>query len=387
MAVISDMKYDARVYKEAKSLVDDGHHVCIVSITPEPRAASYVQDGIEIVAIPYLFSKPKDFKGKLRKAYLNAIFFLRFFLQIIFTPAEVYHTHNTNTLLFSYIAAKLSKKTLIYDSHELFRDLFPARNYTLGWFKQLVEKWVEKTFITSAKAVITVSNSYANKLTEYYPINKPTVLHNCPYLTDRRNYELNLDQWGISDKDIVVLYQGGYYLDTRAIDRLVLAMKFLPDNYKLVMIGFAVRDEEEILRNLVDSNGLRDKVVFMPPVPHQELAKYTSVADVGTIPFYDNCLAMHLCTPNKVYEYLNAGIPVASTDLPEVKAIVDKYDVGEVFDPHSPNSIADAIMRITADRVELEQRKERSRAAAEAEYNWQVEEKKLIALYQQLAEG
>lgn len=384
MAVVSDMRYDARVYKEAKTLLDKGYKVQIISITPEMKLKKYNHDGIDIIAIPYQFQKPKRLVDKLKKYYLNAMFFVLFFKQILSTKADLYHAHNTNTLLFAYVAAKLKGKKLIYDSHELFRDLFPAPKYTLGWIKQGIEKFIEQTFITKTNGVITVSESYSTKLAEYYPIAKPVVLQNCPHLdkviesggTLRRRL-------GIEDK-IVILYQGGYYLDTRAIDKLILSMEHLSEEYILVMIGFAVRDEEQILKRLVKEHQLDDKVMFLPPVPHQELAQYTAIADVGTIPFYDNCLAMHLCTPNKVYEYLHAGIPSVSTDMPELRKIFEAYDVGELFDPHSPESIAAAIKRLTADREDLKAKKARARTAAEHTYNWEVEEKKLISLYNQV---
>ena len=90
---------------------------------------------------------------------------------------------------------------------------------------------------------------------------------------------------------------------------------------------------------------------------------------------------MHWCTPNKVYEYLMAGLATVCTDLPELRRVVEGHRVGVLMDPLDPRSTAAAIRSVADDPQALAAMQARARAAAEAEYNWGGEQGKLGGLY------
>jgi len=376
MAVISDMTHDARVYREAKALTDAGATVTVVSMTTGPQRKEYVQDGIRIVALPL------DVAG--RKGI--GPFFRSLFHELRVRPADVIHAHNVHTLPFCWWAAKRKGARLVYDSHELFTGLQLAEPTFRERVKQYLEHVTERLFIHRADGVITVSRSYSEIIGRTYGIERPTVVQNVsPLQPLQRKTGLIRRRLGLGEERMVVIYQGGYHLVTRALDKLVLAARELPDHYAVVFVGFAVRNEDQLLQDLVRREGLTDKVFFLPPVPHNELLLYTMDADIGVIPFIDNCPAMHYCTPNKIYEYLMAGIPVVATDLPELRRVIERWDVGTLCDPTDPSLLAQAIRELADDPTELESRKQRARRAAEEEYNWQLELHSLLGLYRRLA--
>lgn len=374
MAVISDMTHDARVYREARALVEAGWEVTVLS-TAKSERAEYVQDGIRIVALPLDVAGRRGLGG----------FYRELLRELLARPADVYHAHNVHTLPVCWWAARRRRARLVYDSHELFTALQLAEPTRRERLKQFIERTAERLWVRAADAVVTVSNAYADILARIYRIERPVALQNVsPLQPLQRQTGKIRERLGLSADQVVVLYQGGYYLVTRALDKLILAAHHLPERYVLVYIGFAVRGEEQFLQELAQREGLSQRVRFLPPVPHQELMDYTMDADVGVIPFIDNCDAMHWCTPNKIYEYLMAGLATVCTDLPELRRIVEGYQVGALMNPLDPQSVAAAIRRVADDPAALVAMQQRARAAAEAEYNWGLERGKLVALYGRL---
>lgn len=372
MAVISDMTYDARVAREARTLAQAGHGVTIVSMGTARPLERYQRGYVRHIAIPFSLTSGKRVSG----------FLARFAAAVIGQAADIYHAHNVNTMPFCYAAARFRGVPVVYDSHELFAGLLDAPQWSFARIKQIVERATEAALIRRVDGVITVSPSYAERLTARYGTSTPVILRNVPPLVPMRPNRSLHARLNLPEDTRLVLYQGGFYLDTRALLETVDAAAFLPANIHLVFLGFGVRGEDEQLRARILQQGTAHRVHVLPPVPHDELLEYTMGADVGLIPFYDNSEAMHLCTPNKVYEYLMAGLAVACTDLPELRRVVAGERVGTFFDPRNPRSIANAVVEIMSHG--LDEIKVRARQAAEREYHWGIEANKLVALYERL---
>lgn len=374
MAVISDMTHDARVHREARALVEAGWEVTVLAAGKAYR--QWRQDGIDIVDLPL------DVAG--RRGLLS--FYRALLRELLRRKADVIHAHNVHTLPVCWWAARRHGARLVYDSHELFTALQLAEPTRRERVKQWLERTAERLWIRRADAVATASNAYADIIGRLYRIERPVVLQNVSPLQPLAPATGKIRQrLGLRPDQVVVLYQGGYYLVTRALDKLILAAHHLPERYVLVYIGFAVRGEDQLLQALAQKEGLADRVRFLPPVPHQELMAYTMDADVGVIPFIDNCEAMHWCTPNKIYEYMMAGLATVSTDLPELRRVIDAHQVGALMNPLDPKSVAAAIRAVADDPAALAAIKQRARAAAESEYNWEREAGKIRELYRRLA--
>jgi glycosyltransferase involved in cell wall biosynthesis len=104
-------------------------------------------------------------------------------------------------------------------------------------------------------------------------------------------------------------------------------------------------------------------------------------ADIGINPIPAACLNTRYCLPNKLFEYMMAGLAVIASDLPELRKVVVDHDVGLVFDPVTPETIAGAIRALAQDEARLARCRANARAAARTTYNWEAAQQPLLAAY------
>ena len=123
------------------------------------------------------------------------------------------------------------------------------------------------------------------------------------------------------------------------------------------------------------------RVYFHPAVPQHELIELTASADVGVIPYQATCLNNFYCTPNKLFEFIAAGLPILATDLPELRKFVELQDIGMVGDTSTPQELARLIDSFFEDSTRLTFWGERVLEVREV-INWESEEKKLIEIYE-----
>jgi glycosyltransferase involved in cell wall biosynthesis len=316
----------------------------------------------------------------LSKTLLISMFFLGWFLYLVVLNlsivvrfiglvGDLYYANDLDTLLAGYLLTRLHRARLIYDAHELYPDLAE----TSPDFYRFLLKKVEGYLARRADAVITVNDPIAEILQDRHRLErKPTVVLNCPPfqpVPERVNASLPLYK---------VLYHG-LYLPGRNLEGLVLSMRYV-ENAQLYLRGYGML--EGTLRRIVDQNGLRDKVIFLAPVPMSELVPKAAEFDIGIVPYPGNPLNLnsYFCGPNKVFEYLMAGLALAVSDLPELRKIVDQYDVGIVFDPDSPRDIARALAELTEES--LQRMQANALAAARETFNFEREAEKLHRVIQ-----
>lgn len=290
--------------------------------------------------------------------------------------ADIYHAHDLNTLIPAYWAAKKTHAKTVYDSHELFTEI-----QTWGRIERYFYRKLEAFIIKRVDKVITINNSIAGELVERYHIEYPQVIVNCPpplKQGEANAYDSVLrNAAGISLDKRLVLYQGGV-TQYRGLEELIEAFTYLDESFCLVFMGYGkIRDELEVI---VYSKGLNNRIKFLPAVPQKELLKYTSSADLGVIPYKPVSLNNYYTLPNKLFEYINAGIPIIASDLPELRRIIKGYDIGYLFDPYKSESIADAIKYVFSDKERYAAIKANTSKAA-SEYNWNKESKKLLECY------
>jgi len=174
----------------------------------------------------------------------------------------------------------------------------------------------------------------------------------------------------------VVLYQGGF-APNRGLRTLVLAAHGL-ERGTIVLMGWGRLEDE--LRELIARERLGDRVRIVDPVPPGEVIAAATKASVGVIPYEPIGLNNTLCCPNKLFDYLAAGLPVAASRLPELSRIVDQGELGRTFTPGEPAALSMALNEILEDPERHDEMRQRAREAAKR-YTWEQESKKLLALY------
>lgn len=311
------------------------------------------------------------------------IFDKAFYEAAIKEEADLIVANDLPSLKAGYMIAKEKNIPLIYDAHENYTEqcTLPKR------YAKLLEK-IEAEVLPEVDFWIVpnelLGESIINKYKKKYAVHvkDPLVIQNA---VDKwgeypqfKTCNLLHKKLGIDSKKKILLFQGGF-LAKRNLENLVKSMKFVKnENIVLVMLGFGTYGE--VLKNIARKSKVIDKVYFMDAVPQTELLKYTCSADVGIIPYPAIDNNTYFCSPNKLYEFIQARLPILANDLPFLKKVIVGQGIGMVQDFSNPQMIAAAIDSFFEDETKLKQCKERINEVAE-HFNWQVEEEKLLKQY------
>lgn len=373
-AVVSHLPYDARVWKEARSLARGGYSVALIGcrydITSVVRESS---DGVDSVEIPF------GSRGRMSNAR-RALTAIQLWLEILRTPARVYHAHNIHTAPVAWIASRLRRAALVYDAHELYGEAFrPGAKARLS---ARVAAAAEGFVARRADLVITTNPSRADVLRERHGDIPIELLANVPDVAP----EVTPLDPGFPGGRAVLLYQGGVYAQSRAFRETIEAIALL-DDVDLVVLGFGKPADLDLIRSWAAERGVADRVHLLPPRPFDELVRTAAAAAVGLVPIRAQNMNHYLGDTNKLHEYLMAGLPVVASDLPEIRRVIESGapPVGELFDPTSPESIAAAVRRVLDDPERYDARRREARRLALERFNWQVEEQRLLRRYRELA--
>ena len=325
----------------------------------------------------------ESFLMKFHRPFLILDFNFRILKTAKVEGYDVFHAHDLNTLIGAYAAARKWGANLIYDSHELYleRNRFEPYNPAGKWMRKKVEAYL----IRRSDHVITVNDSLARMLADTYKVQLPTVIMNTPSLekvSPPSQYVSLRRAIGIQDDYDVLLYSGSITFN-RGLENLIESLVYLPHCF-LVLMGYSNNRYENKLRAIAAEKGVASRLAFFGPVPTDEVTLYASSANLGVAPIENVCLSYYYCSPNKLFEYLLAGLPVICSDLPEMRQIIDEYGVGTTFDPSVPKDIARAAMEIFEAPEKWRDIKKKTDAVAST-YNWENESSKLIDIYQSLS--
>ena len=131
---------------------------------------------------------------------------------------------------------------------------------------------------------------------------------------------------------------------------------------------------------------LGQRIKFIKAVLPFEVVNVCKLAEAGIAPIKNMCKSYYLSLPNKIFEYIQAGMPVLASDFPEMKRIIDEYNIGLTFDIDDTTNISKVINELFDNNKIYKLFCENSQNASQS-LNWNVEQSKLVDLYQQLIEA
>lgn len=387
MIVKNDCRYDYRVLKEARSLARNGYDVTVVAVNFGGPAETEEDQDIKFMRI----SIPRGRNILAKAFFLFLLYAWRAARAAAAEDADVYHAQGATALIPAFIAARIFRKAaLIFDAHEpsisffKFRELPYSLPVALAYW---IMGKIREPLVRASDAVITVNDLIADEMARYFAIPRPAVVMNCPpkYKEITLNSQHLRKKLGIGNSCRIVIYQGAFVKSRhgRGLETLVKSAALL-NNAVILLLGWGPQGGE--LRKLVEQLGLDSRVKFLAAVSPDVLLDYTSAADVGVVPTEPYHRVMHYSSPNKFFEYLNAGLPVVTSELPVVTTILKEYELGLVCDHTSPKSIADAINRILSDPA-LYSRMRRGALRAAQRYNWENQEKILLETYRKVLDA
>ncbi|WP_375775718.1 glycosyltransferase family 4 protein [Bradyrhizobium sp. ma5] len=385
MLVVSDLRVDPRVEREARALGAAGYDVTVICPEPSKGAgASFNLDWGPHVHIQYADWTAATFMSE-QPGYLAD----QLYLEAVKSKPFAFHAHDLSTAYAAMAAAKCRGAHLVVDFHEWFSENVhwsagqsAWAPYPAEWKRALQE--LEVRCLNEASATITVCDSIADAMETELGGSRPVVVRNIPDIavTPSREYPPLKQQLGLPDSTFVLLWQGGTG-PTRLIEPIIESLAHAPDCI-FVIRGPALDLFGPDYLALAQRAGVEGRVVLAPPVPSKDVVAAARGADAGIWTLPALCRNFTFALPNKIFEYLAADLPVLVAHYPEAKRLVVENEVGLTFDPYDPRSIAESINRLVQDerlRANFGANTRKTLATLDARSEWQ----KVVSIYDSLS--
>jgi glycosyltransferase involved in cell wall biosynthesis len=362
--VSNDLQHDQRVAKVCGTLLEMGFRITLVGrLLPGSKS----------------FERPYEIRRFRLPFRTGALFYValnvRLFFYLLFKRTDIILANDLDTLLPAFLIARMKGKELVYDSHEYFTE---AEGLTNRPFPKKIWLSIEGFIFPKLQHVITVNETIAGIYRALYHV-PVHVVRNVPMLR-KEHVQARREEFGLPIDKRIILLQGAYIDPDRGGMELAQSMEFL-DGALLLIIGSG-RDLENIKR-VVAERKLNDRVKFIAKLPFAELQRYTAIADVGVSLDKPLHLNYAYSLPNKLFDYIHAGLPVLVSDLPELRSVVDTYKIGKVVSRVEPREIASALHQMF-ESGELQTWRSNALKAAQM-LNWQNEQEVIRQVYSSLS--
>ena len=310
-------------------------------------------------------------------AFFYAEFNLRLFFFLLFRKADLLLANDLDTLLPNYLVSKIKRSGLVYDSHEYFTEVPELVNR-----KKVQKFWktIEGNIFPKLKDVITVNDSIAELYEKEYGI-RPVVIRNVPLIRTGKIKPANRKNLRIPESKKILILQGSGINIQRGAEEMVEAMQYVDGAILLIVGGGDVIGH---LKEIDREKSLEEKVIFKERQTYDKLMQFTALADLGLTLDKDTNLNYRYSLPNKLFDYIQAGIPVLASRLPELEKIITTYDIGDFIPDHNPKHIAQNITEILSNQSLMAKWKKNLNFAA-SQLNWEKEEKTLQSVYSKYA--
>ena len=328
MAVTNDLLTDQRVDRSCRALSEAGYEVTLVG-RRLPESATLEARPYRCVRMRLLFR---------RSAAFYAEYNLRLLLRLLVMKADAYYANDSDTLPACYWAARLRRRTstgdkirLLFDAHELFPDVPELVNKPRV---RHVWQWVERTCLPRVDAAFTVSQSVADEYRRRYGV-EMTVVRNVPLGMENEEWRMENEHTPVFDHPSkegtgaaadsqLLLYQGAVNVG-RGVRELVDVMGRLP-KCRLVVAGDG--DLLESLRGYAATLPWKERITFLGRVHPEQLHQLTQQSDLGLCLLEDLGLSYRCALPNRVGDFVQAGVPLVATGFEEIRRVMEEYGIG-----------------------------------------------------------
>ncbi len=368
---VTDVRFQSRFLKEAASTIGDGvleEVVLAGRLEPGWAVDEEVAPGVRIRRLPML--RGSSYPSLKRMRRWDAGRRLRRFGKEL-RPALI-ECHMIDTLEWCCQLKRDLRVPLVYAPHELETErLGPPEA------QRRKERALERRLIRECDAVVVVGDAIADWYAREYSIPRPVVVRNIPVRPENAADVKAVDlkgQLGVPRNALLFIYQG--LLDNgRRVEQFLRVFSQLGANRHVLFLGYGALAEK-----VQEFSAKHTNIHFLHAVPPAHVLRYTAGADVGLVGVENACLSYFYSLPNKLFEYLGAGVPVVAPRFPEIARIVDGCDCGWLVDDEE-----DAWHRVLSglDAAEVVAARDRARAAA-GRYSWQEEAKRLTDTYRRV---
>ncbi|GAB2658017.1 glycosyltransferase [Flavihumibacter cheonanensis] len=353
--VTNDLNFDQRMQRIAGSLAAAGYDVCLVGVkkknSPPLLTLSFHQK-----RIPVWFEKGKLF-------YLE--YMLKLFCWLLFQRAQILCAIDLDTILPVYLVSKMRGIPRVYDAHELFCEMKEVVSRPM-----IYKTWkkIEAFCVPRFRIGYTVNEPIAHIFEKDYGV-RYGVIRNVPKLSD--------SQFSL-EKEPFLVYQGAVN-EGRLFEVLIPAMQYV----QLPLHIYGDGNFLDQTRELISRYGLQDKVLLKGKLSPSELKLITARASLGFTLFEDRGLSNYYSLANRFFDYVHAGTPQLAVDFPVYRQLNRDFPVAVLINTTDPAELAAAINNLLQDRLLYKQLQENCLKMRQ-EWNWEKEEKALLAIYQSI---
>ena len=371
--VLNDFTRDNRVLKTSMALVEAGHEVTVVALHRN-----------QLLRVEY---HPAGFRIERVRIYIPGFRVLaplkwaELVLRIawIYRKADAWHCNDAEAFGIGLLAKWLrSSLDLVYDCHEFESE----RNGKPAWLNKAVRR-METRHIGKAEEVIVVSPSiqaaYESRYTER-GMHRISLVRNVPNARSGNAATQPLRKnLGLKADDFVAIYQGALTINRGIETLLAMAPKLNGSRIHLVFMGYGMLEPQVMEAVRQNAN-----VHFQPAVPYEEVLGYTGDADVGLVSVKPVCLSYLYCLPNKLFESIQAGIPVLVNDLPDCVALIERFGIGARVLNDTPEGWYEALAEAESKSPAWKVQAIDGMREAQNALNWENESHGITAIYERL---
>jgi len=285
---------------------------------------------------------------------------------LLFAEVDLIFANDLDTLPAAFLAAKLRNKRLIYDTHEYYTETPELVHRPIT---QAIWRTIENFIFPRLTDIITVNESIAKLYGDKFN-KKIHVCRNIP-LSINPKCQIKKEDLGISTDKKIILYQGSLNVG-RGLEWILEAMPLI-ENAILLIIGEG--DIRHKLEQLTKKLGVEGKVIFAGKVDCKNLTEYTRLADIGLCLLEKKGLSYYYSLPNRVFDYINAGVPILATDFPEITKIVETHKTGMLINHYEPEYLTKVITEMLTVPLNTDHFK-----TVAKELCWEEEEKVLVSV-------
>lgn len=357
VAVTNDISTDERVNKVCNYLGQKGFDITVYGRK-----------------LPDTFEADRSYSIIRKKHFFNNHFLfyaeynIRLFGFLLKNKSDFILANDLDTLLACYLASRINKCKLVYDSHEYFTEVPELQG------RVLVRKFwlfIEKNILPKLKRTYTVSHNIAIEYHKKYGI-LMEVIRNVPLLNS--GFKSEIVSFPTTNKTI--LYQG-VLSEGRGLKPAIESLKYL-EKVDLIIIGYG-KVKSELIK-FTKEQGLDKRVHFLGRIPYNKLHNYTKIANIGLILEEPKGQSFEFSLPNKLFDYVHNELPIVASPLKGIKNFIETYEVGVLIKDHNPKNIAKTIDNILHDKI-LRSSIIKNQIKLKKEFCWEKESKLLDKIF------
>ncbi len=359
--------------RESASEGEEGMETAVLCLRREGRPAPRDTEHLHFRFLDGLVRRISLRQASPLKLLRYAEFFLRACAFLASHRARTIVAHDLPALPPAFVAGKLFSRRILYHAHELWMDhAAAALPLPLLW------RGIERLLAPRVDAVVTPDEERAEIYrTELRLRELPFIVRNLPASSIASAAAERENEKGKDRSGAVRLIYQGLIDSSRCLLELIDAAALLPPDIRCTLIGGGDPEYRRRLEERIRAAGLEERVEILPRVPYASLASLTAAADIGVLLYRNDSRNNYFCAPNKLYEYMHAGLAIVASDFPVLRREVAGAGIGACVLPADPEDIARGIRLIASSRDTLAAMGRRARDRARGACTWEEEYRRL----------